>query len=54
MNVVQKYKLFGKLNVVDMGDYTIYENDGVKLVRSENYNYDFSKIDGFLSVGVKP
>ena len=44
MNIIQKYqKLFGKLNVVDMGDYTIYENDRVKLVRSENYNYDFDK-----------
>lgn len=49
MNVIQKYqKLFGKLNVVDVGDYTIYENDRVKLIRSENYNYDFSKIDGFF------
>ena len=51
MNVIQKYqKLFGKLNVVDMGDYTIYENDRVKLVRSKDYNYNFNKENGeFIS-----
>lgn len=53
MNIIQKYqRLFGKLNVVDMEDYTIYENDRVKLVRSENYNYDFDKKTGlFVSWG---
>ena len=49
MNIIQKYqKMFGKLNVVDMGNYTIYENDRIKLVRSENYNYDFDKKTGFF------
>ena len=38
------------LKCTDCGDYKIFENDRVKLVRSEEYNYNFDKVDGrFIS-----
>lgn len=30
----------------DYGEYKVYENDKVKLVRSKDYNYNFDKVDG--------
>lgn len=36
------------------GEYEVYENDGCKLVRSKDYNYNFNKIDGkFMRWGKK-
>lgn len=34
------------LKCTDYGEYKVFENDEVKLVRSQDYNYNFSKVDG--------
>lgn len=44
-----------KLKCVNYGDYSIYEDNTIKLLRSKDYNYNFNKKNGmFVSWGDKP